>query len=161
RSNCRREPAEEIVSAMSKKLFVSTATAAMLALLATTPLALADIWTEVGDAGSAGIGAAQVTMASPPGIVNPLTAITGALGRQDSDLYAIFIFDPAGFSATTVGGATFDTQLQLFNAAGIGVMFNDDVISTSRQSLLPTVAGGRPASIALTTPGIYYIGISQ
>jgi hypothetical protein len=41
-------------------------------------------------------------------------------------MYAIYIEDPATFSATTVGGATFDTQLWLFDANGKGVVANDD-----------------------------------
>jgi hypothetical protein len=97
--------------------------------------------------------------------VGPLTTITGTIvSGTDFDLYDIFITDPAGFSASTVGtpGTLGDTQLFLFTSAGIGSMANDDSPTGGTvRSLLPTVASGlRPAGVGPTTPGNYFLGIS-
>jgi hypothetical protein len=81
------------------------------------------------------------------------TQITGTLTTNDADMWSIFICDPANFGATTVGGATFDTQLFLFDANGVGVVFNDD--STGLQSTLTSTY------VASVTPGQYYLAISQ
>jgi hypothetical protein len=74
-------------------------------------------------------------------------------------MYLIFISTPAAFSATTVGtaGTLVDTQLFLFNAAGLGVYGNDDDPSgTTTRSTLP--AGH---ALSPTTPGLYYLAISS
>ncbi len=83
-------------------------------------------WIEDGDAGDLP-DTAQV----PSGTGN-LAAITGTLDPSDADMFRIRVCDYANFSATTVGGAAFDTQLFLFNTDGMGVSFNDD--STGLQS---------------------------
>ncbi len=77
-------------------------------------------WTEDGDAGDLP-DTAQVPSGS-----GDLTGIRGNLDPSDADMFRIRICDYANFSATTVGGATFDTQLFLFNTDGMGVSFNDD-----------------------------------
>ncbi|MCS7189995.1 MAG: DVUA0089 family protein, partial [Fimbriimonadales bacterium] len=73
-------------------------------------------------------------------------------------MYAIYIPDPANFSASTVGGATWDTQLWLFDSEGKGVVFNDDAVGTTVfQSRIDNSTGcltGRPA-------GVYYLAISR
>jgi hypothetical protein len=81
-----------------------------------------------------------------------IPVIRGQLDADDVDMYAIYIEDPATFSATTVGGATFDTQLWLFDANGKGVVANDD--SGGLQSRIDNTAG------CITAPGVYYLAIS-
>src|SRR5262245_62140467 len=86
--------------------------------------ALAVSWAEIGDAGDLP-GTAQIAVGS-----NPLTQITGSLGLMDGDLYRIHISSPSTFSATTVGagGTLIDSQLFLFDSAGMGIYANDDQI---------------------------------
>jgi len=125
---------------------------ALLTILGCSSVALADTWAEVGDAGDL-TGTAQ----TPTG-ANPLTSITGTIGSStDADMYLIFISTPAGFSATTVGtpGTLVDTQLFLFNAAGLGVYFCDDADGLTLRSTLP-------AGHALSPPsaGLYYLVVT-
>ncbi len=84
---------------------------------------------------------------------DPIPVIRGQLDTDDVDMYAIYIEDPASFVATTVGGASFDTQLWLFDADGKGVVANDD--SGSLQSRIDNTAG------CITAPGVYYLAISR
>jgi len=131
---------------------------AALAAIATVALALsmqqsvqALTWAEVGDAGDLP-GTAQLTVGT-----NPLTAITGAIGTStDADMYRIHISNPAAFSATTVGtvGTLGDTQLFLFDLAGMGVYANDDNVGT--RSTLPAGNINGP-----TTVGDYFIVITS
>jgi len=103
---------------------------------------------EVGDAGDL----PETSQSTPSGA---LPIIDGIMGDNDVDMYAIFLPNPAAFSATTVGGAGFDTQLWLFDSAGKGIVFNDD--SGSAQSTIDNSSGcltGRPA-------GVYYLAISR
>jgi hypothetical protein len=111
---------------------------------------------ETTDAGHT-LGTAQITDG-----LGLLTSITGSItdSFDRADLYMIRIVDFANFSATTTGyptGAGFlpDTQLFLFDAAGMGVYANDDVSTTNRRSTLPADHPNGP-----TSNGIYYIGIS-
>jgi hypothetical protein len=104
---------------------------------------------EVGDAGDLP-GTAQAVFG-----VGPLESITGEITPvSDPDLYRITITDPGAFSATTVGGAAFDTQLFLFHLDGTGIASNDDSVGT--QSTLP--AGHALYSSLLA--GEYLLGIS-
>ncbi len=82
-----------------------------------------------------------------------LQVIIGQLDVDDVDMFAIQIDDPAAFSATTVGGADFDTQLWLFDSNGKGVVFNDD--SGGLQSRIDNSTG------CITQPGVYYLAISR
>jgi hypothetical protein len=104
---------------------------------------------EVGDAGDL----PETAQSTPSGA---LTVIDGVIGDDDVDMYAIYLPNPAAFTATTVGGASFDTQLWLFDSAGKGVAFNDDssggVLSTIDNS--SGCLTGRPA-------GVYYLAISR
>lgn len=117
--------------------------------------AAADQIFETGDAGDA-LATAQL---APDEFV--LNAISGSLAdRDDADLYAIWIGDPAAFSATTEGaGETYDTQLFLFDAAGMGVLANDDILNSGAgynpRSALPLGALSGPSG-----PGLYYLGVS-
>jgi hypothetical protein len=117
-----------------------------------------------GDAGDLP-ATAQVVLGS-----GPLTAITGNLGANDVDMYQIIICDPLNFEATTVGGATFDTQLWLFDLNGNGVLHNDDDPSTPGvlQSRIGVGAGLVNGTIPWSTwqpvnlpAGLYYIAISR
>lgn len=106
------------------------------------------VMVENGDAGDL-----PETSQNTPGGALPI--IDGIIDANDADMYAIFLANPAAFVATVVGGASFDTQLWLFDSAGKGVVFNDD--STGLQSRIDNTTGcltGRPA-------GVYYLAISQ
>jgi hypothetical protein len=104
-------------------------------------------WTETGDAGDLP-GTAQVVEGS-----GPLDSISGELvGDPDfGDMYQIYIFDPAAFSAATSSG--FDPQLFLFDENGMGVYANDD-----DSGLQPSLPPGHLYSP--TTPGLYYLAIT-
>lgn len=105
--------------------------------------AAAQTHTEVGDAGEL-ISTAQDTSGSGSG---PLTKIDGTITPSNADMYCIKI--TGAFSATTVGGATWDTQLFLFDSAGMGIFANDDSASTFQSTI-----SGAPA------PGTYFLAIS-
>lgn len=125
------------------------ATLSLTGLLCAAVPANALPWTEIGNAGDL-LGTAQLTTGA-----GTLTSISGTLSTgSDVDMFGIHISNPAAFSATTVGGAGFDTQLFLFNAAGIGIYANDDSIGT--RSTLPAGHATSP-----TTTGLYYLAISQ
>lgn len=129
--------------------FLATIGLCVLAL-AVAGSASADVWVEVGDAGDL-----PATAQIPTGN-NPLTAIIGTVvGPGEPDMYCIQIDDPAAFSATTVGGAVFDTQLFLFRADGSGEYTNDDDAADGLQSTLPAGHAFGPQ-----TPGLYYLAIS-
>lgn len=118
-------------------------------VLAVAGVASAQVWNESGDAGQDGIGAAQATVGA-----GALSAIVGSIDT-DVDLYQIRITDIAGFTASTIGGASFDTQLFLFAADGTGITENDD--SGGLQSLINSdglIGSG-------STPGIYYLAVSR
>lgn len=82
-----------------------------------------------------------------------VAAIRGTMDANDADLYEIDICDHFNFSATTVGGASFDTQLFLFRPDGTGVAFNDDAPSGGLQSAL--------SSALVPAPGRYLLGITR
>lgn len=134
---------------------------ALLFLAFTSASSFAATYAEQGDAGDLPLSA-QIASGAP---ATPLTAITGTLtlnlGISEGDMYQIFISNPATFSATTTGFApgvnNFDTQLFLFNAAGLGVAANDDdATSGGPQS---TFAAGDPVLTSLPA-GVYYILIT-
>ncbi|WP_407891590.1 hypothetical protein [Scytonema sp. NUACC26] len=108
--------------------------------------------TEDGEAGQLLDTAQNLTL--QPGTF--VTSISGEVNNNnDVDLYKIFLSGGQTFSATTVEGATFDTQLFLFDVTGRGVYANDDNPSI-RQSTLPEANTLTP-----TQPGFYYLGISS
>lgn len=95
-----------------------------------------------GDAGQLP-GTAQITSGS-----GPLTAITGMTGfGDDVDMYWITITDAAAFSASTVGGTTFDTQLWLFDANGFGLLGNDDSVGLQSTISFPAADGPNAGQI--------------
>lgn len=100
---------------------------------------------ELGDAGD------LRHLAQAPCGVGPLHVITGTNGANDADLYRITIDTPASFSASTCGGAGFDTQLFLLDTNGRGIACNDDTCSA--QSTI--------TNALVTTPGVYYLAVSN
>ncbi len=133
-----------------KKFALLTAISVPIAVLSSNQ-ALAARFTETGDAGETMSTAQPVIL--PDSL--PLDSIFGTL-NGDADLFQISLTGGQSFSATTVGGADFDTQLFLFDSAGKGIYANDNASSTPgfNQSTLPT--GG----FSPTESGIYYLGIS-
>ncbi|MCC6907271.1 MAG: DVUA0089 family protein [Phycisphaerales bacterium] len=118
------------------------------AALALSGAAFGDVWAEQGDAGQS-IATAQHTVG-----LGSLDAIRGHHDPNDVDIYCIRILDIRSFSASTVGGTSIDTQLFLFDANGYGVTHNDDAASGG--TLQSTITGA-----FITSPGIYYLAISQ
>ncbi len=118
------------------------------ATCAMTASAFGQGWIEFGDAGDAPL-TSQVTQGR-----GDLTFIGGTHAHGDVDMYAILINDPQAFSATTAGGATFDTQLWLFDANGRGVVFNDDIPGGG--TLLSHITGQ-----FVPAPGLYHLAISR
>lgn len=105
----------------------------------------AQMWHEYNDGGGeAGglISTAQWTVGS-----GPLTSIIGANGGQDADLFAIYIPNPALFSATLT--ATWSSQLWLFAPNGHGLAYTVG-------SPTPTLTGQ-----FVPGPGLYFIGESR
>jgi hypothetical protein len=146
------------VSQLRRRLAIACAFTVVLAPAVPSPAAPIT-WAEAGDAGQT-LATAQLTVGFP---TDTLAAITGNISAaSDHDLFEIRITNGATFSATTVdqfgtpSTALDDTQLFLFNSAGIGVYANDDDLTASgalafRSTLTP---GGSPTPI---TPGLYYL----
>ncbi len=107
-------------------------------------------WVEIGDAGDLP-ATAQQTVGD-----GQLATISGNLSVGDVDMYCIMVDDPATFSASTVGGATWDTQLFVFNVNGVGVAMNDDSGGT-----LQSLVGPFDACMYSTGPGLYYVAVSR
>ena len=126
----------------------STALAAASLVLLAANVAMAGLWTEVGDAGNL-VSTGQVTDGS-----GALTLINGSIAlNNDADLYQINILDHASFSASTVGLTTADTRLYLFDPNGMGVTFDDDAPGGSAQSTI--------TSQFVTANGLYWLAISK
>jgi len=119
---------------------------AVLCAFITAP-AMAQLWTEVGDAGELP-GTAQVVLGS-----GPLTTITGSFTTTDADMYQIKIVNPDRFSAHV---AALDNQAFLFDAAGYGIYGSDDIggLPYDRNAYLEPGHTYSP-----TTPGLYYLGV--
>jgi hypothetical protein len=132
---------------------IATSCATVLGLTATVAFAqqVGTTWVESPDAGQSP-RAAQLVVGN-----GPLESIEGAIvpraQRPDVDMFKIC----AGpqFSATTVGGADFDTQLFLFDRNGVGVYANDDSAGTV-QSTLPASHPNRP-----NIRSEYFLAISE
>ncbi|OWQ49182.1 hypothetical protein CDL60_00025 [Roseateles noduli] len=116
---------------------------AALALGAATSAQAAAVFGEGGDAGQT-VGSAQTLFGT-----GPIDAIQGTL-NGDADLFAIYLTAGTAFSATTTASGIdynfFDTVLYLFDAAGKGLIANDDDgdVGGSQSTLsnyIPTVSG--------------------
>ncbi|MBE9127743.1 MULTISPECIES: DVUA0089 family protein [unclassified Coleofasciculus] len=117
--------------------------------LATNPTGSVNV-SEVGDAGQSLFNAQVI-----PGGSGTLDSITGTISNSnDVDLFQITLTDGGTFSATTVGGANFDTQLFLFDDSGVLVRQNDD----SSGTLQSTISDSPFDPLA---PGTYFLGISS
>lgn len=119
----------------------------LAAAVMASALTLPAQWNEVGDAGD------MPRTAQVPAIpTQSFPSIVGSFASGgDVDMYLIQITDIGTFQATTVGGATADTQLWLFHADGRGVTSNDD--ATAVQS---TITGA-----FVPYAGLYYLAVSQ
>lgn len=109
----------------------------------------AGVWSESGDAGDVP-GTAQDTFG--PG-AQALAQIQGNYTSDTADVYRITITDGNAFSATTEGGALWDTMLSLFDETGKGILQNDDTSGSSKRSTIP-------AGQSLPT-GTYLLAISH
>ncbi|MBA3725280.1 MAG: PEP-CTERM sorting domain-containing protein [Armatimonadetes bacterium] len=117
------------------------------ALCMAWPAIAGGVWGEI-DAGPLPPG--EMTMGE-----GNLGVIRGSLSSEDlEDMYCITITDVAGFSATTVGGADWDTQLFLFDVGGMGVTFDDD--DPGGGGLQSTITG-----TFVPGTGTYYLAISS
>ena len=115
-------------------------------------------YTETGDAGDLPATAQAITGAAGTSLTAILGSTTLTNAVSDSDMYEIYISDPATFSASTTafiqGRNNFDTQLAVFSvSSGLGIITNDDAASGGSQS---NIAAGSFTSGA----GLYYILIS-
>lgn len=96
----------------------------------------------------------------------------GDAGPDFEDIYLIYIANPGtegcdtGFSASTVWNTpspgsdnTFDTQLWLFDASGVGLLGNDDVAAGESRSFI-TFPSTDSSAVAFPGQGFYYLAIS-
>lgn len=142
-----------------KRLMLTVGRASLTSIVVLSLLLLgkpsyATTFTELGDAGSVP-GTAQVTSG-----VGLLTEINGTLNPENGDAQDMFLISIDGggtFSATTVGGVGFDSELFLFDASGKGVYANDDIVS--RDYAPSTLPAGNP--LTPITAGDYYLVITQ
>lgn len=127
----------------------NTGTAVLNLRYNTVPPPPPGTYPETGDAGDLPATAQQAA-----GQFGSLNAIVGAIASTtDADLYIIEICDSANFSASTVGGATLDTQLWLFRPDGTAIVFNDDHVGgTTLQSTI--------TNQYIPGNGTYLLGIS-
>ncbi|MDH0866803.1 DVUA0089 family protein [Mitsuaria sp. GD03876] len=119
---------------------------AALALGAATSAQAVAVYVEGGDAGETLLTA--VTFGGPS---SPVDAIQGTLdGGADADMFAVYLTAGTAFTATTTASGFpynfFDTVLYLFDAAGKGLIANDDDgnVGGSQSTLsnyIPTVSG--------------------
>jgi hypothetical protein len=110
---------------------------------------------EIGDAGDLPLTAQE------PGPAGPLASIEGSnASPDDRDMYRICLTGGGTFSASTIRGAGFDSQLFLFDAGGMGVYANDDGTDDNGRRVLRS---GLPADHAFTpqAAGVYYLAISS
>ena len=128
------------------------------ALLLTPLTAHAATYAETTDAGD--LPATAQVVSGPAG--TSLTAVSGTLtltnGVSEADMYKIYVSSPSTFSASTTGfvpgSNSFDSQLFLFDANGLGVVGNDDSPAGGSQSSIPAGNG------FVKTAGLYYLLIT-
>lgn len=118
-------------------------------------VASAAVWSEIDDATRLPPGQQTVGDGVLTQIIGRLTGGLRGIQTDFQDMFCINITDPAAFSATTVGGPVFDTQLWLFRHDGTGIVFNDNVSSTSVQSRI-----SNENLQWFTQPGRYSLAIS-
>ena len=117
------------------------------ALLLPTLLS-AQTWTE----SATGAGQTWTTSETPLGF-GPLARIQGTIAAGSSaDIYLVRVDDLATFRVSTVGGATFDTQLWMFRVDGFGLAHRDNDVGSLQSTLTGFGASG---------PGTVLIAISE
>jgi hypothetical protein len=127
-----------------------------MTLAAAMPLAQANAYAEVGDAGQ--------SLATAQSVPGGTTQITGtAIANlpddfsNDVDMYR-FAWGGGAFTANTFGSAIVDPMLSLFDAAGHGVQMDDD--SGFNVDPIPANSLAAYLNIANLAAGIYYIALS-
>ncbi len=109
------------------------------------------VWLEEGDAGDT-LPTAQVTVGS-----GSLTTIQGTIpDGWDNEVYQIRVTDYAQFSATVTAPEGGNSKLALFDANGMGVLYNDDQDDTTFLSAIDYATGQRPVS-----NGVFYLGLGS
>lgn len=88
------------------------------------------------------------------------TTISGVRTFNDNDMFAICVSDPATFGASTVGGATWDSQLFMFDAGGFGVLHNDDDPNDFGGATPQANIVNALANVPFTSGGLYYLLIT-
>lgn len=125
---------------------IALAAAALLA----APVASAQVWTEIGDAGDL-LGTAQVTLGA-----GGLTTIDGVLAEHDDiDLYCIQLTatPPAGLPLVSLQCAQdAGPSPWLFDAVGMGVRANQICAGGMKVLTAPNVS---------LAPGLYYVAVSH
>lgn len=121
-------------------------------------------WVEPGGGAGSTIGTADEPSGSGllQTIAGRLRGPTDGQGATDfEDVYRIYISAPMQFTARTfgAGGATFNTQLWLFDELGRGLLGNDDAGPGNDGSLL-LHASNDGTGVEITTAGVYYLAIS-
>lgn len=138
------------MSTRFKRLLNTWLPVVALAIGAATSAQAAAVYVEGGDAGESILTAANFSG------TGPIDAIRGTLDG-DADMFAIYLTAGTAFTGTTtVSGFTynaFDTVLYLFDAAGNGLLANDDDGDVSGAQ--STISNYIP-----TISGIYYLAIT-
>lgn len=108
-------------------------------------------WTEQGDAGDS-IAGAQDTIGL---LSDDLVTIHGSANATDRDIYRIYISSPGSFdiNVTSVSVSGGDPIMALFDASGLGLVYNDDQAEGIVRARL-TGGGG-----FISTAGVYYLAI--
>jgi hypothetical protein len=106
------------------------------------------VWIEEGDAGDT-LATAQVTLGS-----GSLTNIQGTIpDGWDNEVYKIRVTDFAHFSAAVTAPEGGNSKMALFDANGMGVVYNDDT-DTSQLSAIDYATSRRPVA-----NGVFYLGV--
>lgn len=125
-------------------------------LAAAAGIASAQVHVEIGDADQ--LAGGQLTGNGA------LSAIEGALGANDVDMYSIRVNDWASFSAsmldtTGLTGIETDTQLFLFDAMGVAIAMNDDA-PAPYNGFLSALEAGSSLYSGRTNGEIVWIAVS-
>lgn len=126
------------------------------AVLLSSGVANAQVWEEFDSGGLNGTPDAGQSLATANVTdgFGALSTITGRLVTTgDADLYQIRITDVASFSATVAGGGAGDTNLSLFDSAGVAIAFNNNDPNGG--------TGSRLSGALVPAAGIYYLAVSR
>ena len=113
---------------------------------------------EMGNAGELP-GTAQST-AGVESFGTPLDSITGTIDPLDDiDMFEIFINDADNFTMSTAnGGTVFDTMIYLFGADGVGIVGNDDCVTSADCAGNKSEIG--TGFLSTGSEGIYYVAVN-